>query len=95
MFKWILWRVSPTLLSYECLELLDPGLLALNGRLSLKCDPIVRIEFFLELDDRFISLIKSRCESYHNVSLLQQELFVSVDLGLAFLNLVPLTFDLV
>ena len=68
--------------------------LLINDLLCVLVNTIVCIKLFLELDDCLISLVQSRSQCYHDVSLLQKELLVSVDLGLLFLDLGALSLHL-
>lgn len=78
------------LLFDEVLKLEHPRLFDFNDLLSVLMDSIIGVELLLKLDYGLVALIKSACQSDHDVSLLQQELLVSVDLGLVFLDLSPL-----
>ena len=49
----------------------------------------------MQLDNGLVSLVQSGSKRDHNVALLQQQLFVSVDLRLALLDLVAFTFNLI
>jgi len=84
--------VTAALLADERLELLDPCLFALNTVFGLQGDPVVRVKLFLQLDDCLVSFIESRRESDHDVPLLEQKLFVSVDLGFSLFDLVSFAF---
>jgi len=55
---------------------------------------IVCIQFFLELDNCFITLVETGGQRDHDVSLFQQQLLVSVDLGLVFFDLNTLALNL-
>ena len=57
MLKGVLGGVPPALFANEGLELLDPRLLALDAGFSLKRDPIVSIELFLQLNDCLVALV--------------------------------------
>ena len=95
MLKWVLWDMAAALLSYEGLQLLDPRLLRLDARLCLQGDPVVRIKFLLQLNDCLISFVQTTGQGNHDVSLFEQELFISVNLSLSFFDLGPLTLYLV
>lgn len=95
VLKWILRHVAAALLPDKSLKLLDPSLLLLNQCFCLHWDPIVCVKFLLQLYDCLVSLIKSRCQCNHNVSLLQQKLFISIDLGFSFFDLSPFPFEIV
>ena len=95
MLIWVRWYLPTTLLPDIALQLLDPQLFALNTRLSLKQNLVVSIQLLLQLNDILISFVKSRCQSNHDVSLLEQQLLISVNLGLSFFDLSPLSLDFI
>jgi len=81
-------------LSYEFLELLHAEHLLINDLLGVLVNPIVCVQLLLELDDSLIPLVQPRSQCDHDVSLLQKELLVPVDLGLFFLDLGALSLHL-
>ena len=95
VFKRILRGVTSTLLPYEGFKLLDSRLLTLNARLCLERDSVVSVKFLLQLYDGLITLIKTRGKRNHDVTLLQEQLLISVNLSFAFFDLVSFPFNLV
>jgi len=95
VFKGIFRDVTATLLSNKSLQLLDAGLLTLDAALSLQRDPVVGVKLLLQLDNGLVSLVQSGSQRDHNVALLQQQLFVSVDLRLALLDLIAFALNLI
>ena len=67
-----LWHLLPTIVFDERLKLLYPEVFELNVLLGLPVDPIVGIEFLLQLDDGLISFVQSASKSDHDVPLLQE-----------------------
>ena len=55
---------------------------------------VVRVQLVLECHDLLVPLVQPLCQRDHDVSLLQQELFVPVDLGLLLLDRFPLLLQL-
>ena len=78
----------------EGLELFDSIVLKLHALFGISVDSVVCLQFFLKLNDCFVSLVQSRSQSDHDVTLLQQQLFVSVYLLLVFFDLNTLLFYL-
>lgn len=95
VLKWILRHVAAALFPNKSLKLLDPSLLVLNQCFCLHRDPVVCVKLLLQLYNCLVSLIQSRCQRNHNVSLLQQKLLISINLGFTFFNLSPLPFKIV
>ena len=95
VLKGIRWRITTTLLRYECFELLNARLFRLNASLRLLYDPIVGFQLFLQLNYGLVPLVQPLSQRYHDVSLLQEELLVAINLGLPLLDLRPLFFDFV
>ena len=87
-------RLSLDLLSDPLLQLLDPRLLRLNDLLRVLMYPVVGIQLFLQRDYGLVTLIQTRSQRYHYVSLLQQERLVAIDLRLFFLHLQALPLHL-
>jgi hypothetical protein len=87
--------MTATFISYESLKLLDSSLFALYHRLGLQSYSIVGVKLFLKLDYGLISLIQSRCQRNHDVSLLKQKLLIPIDLRFSFFYLCPFSFNLV
>ena len=67
----IWWYFLSALILDELLELLNTVVFDFHALFSVPIDPIVSFELFLELDDGFVPLIESTCESDHDVPLLQ------------------------
>lgn len=61
-------------------QLLAPFLLGLNDLLSLPMDSVISFEFFLQLYDLLVSLVKPRGQSSHDISVFVQDVFVPIDL---------------
>ena len=57
MLKWVLRDMAAALFSDKGLQLLNPRLFRLDARLCLQCNPVVRIELLLQLNNRLISLV--------------------------------------
>ena len=81
------WNLSAAFILDEGLELLDSIILKLHALLSVSVYPIVCLQFFLKLNDCFVSFVQPRSQSDHDITLLEQELFVSVYLLLVFFDL--------
>jgi len=88
------WYLPAAFILDEGLELLDSIILQLHALLSVSVYPVVCLQFFLKLNDCFVSLVQPRSQSDHDVTLFQQQLFVSVYLLLVFLYLNTLLFYL-
>jgi hypothetical protein len=58
---WVDRRLLPARLPDELFQLLRPHLLHVNGLLSLLVDPVVGVQFFLQLDYGLVSLVQSAC----------------------------------
>jgi len=69
-------------------------MLNLNDLFSVLMYPIIRVQLLLQLYYRLIPLIQPRCQRYHYVPLLKQQLLVPVNLCLLLLDLVPLLLHL-
>ena len=65
-----------------------------NELFSVLMNPIIRIKFFLKLNNSLIPFIETGCKCNHNVALFQKQLLISVYLSLLLLNLSPLPFHL-
>lgn len=89
-----IWNLSVAVILYELLELFNSHIFKLYISLGLSIDAIIGFQLFLELNDGFISLIEPASQSNHDISLLQQELLVSINLLLVFLNLDSLLLNL-
>ena len=74
----------------KALQLLYPCLFLEHIVLSFHRYLVECVKFLLQLDDCLISLVESAGQGNHDVSLLEEELLVPVDLGLTFLELVSL-----
>ena len=72
----------------------DPHPPPLSELLALLVDPVVRVQLLLQLDNRLVPLVQPRRQSNHNVSLLQQQLLVTIHLGFVLLDLLTLTLQL-
>ena len=87
-------RYLPTAFVFnERLKLFDSVVFKLHALLSVSVDSVVCFEFFLELNDCFVSLVQSGSQSDHDVSLLEQKLLVAVNLLFVFFYLNTFLFD--
>ena len=82
-----IWNLLVAVILYELLELFNSHIFKLYICLSLTIDAIIGFQLLLELNNGFISLIEPASQSNHDISLLQQELLVSINLLFVFLNL--------
>jgi len=82
-----LWDFSTTLIFNKWLKLLYPEILEFHALFCVSIYSIICFQLFLELDDRFVSLIESWCQCNHDISLFQEELLVSINLLFIFLDL--------
>lgn len=81
---------SPALFRDEVFQLHDPEGLGLNHLFGFPVDPVVSIQFFLQLNYGFISLVEPGGQSDHDVSLLQKQLLVPVYLLFVLVKVHPL-----
>lgn len=79
--------LSVTFILDELLELFNSHIFKLYICLGLAIDAIIGFQLLLELNNGFISFIEPASQSNHDISLLEQELLVSINLLLVFLNL--------
>lgn len=86
-------RYLQTALSYIHLQMINPCFFNFHNVFTLFMNTIISIKLLLQLNYSLVSFIKSSCESYHNISLLQQQLLISIYLSFVFFDLLPLSLD--
>jgi hypothetical protein len=89
-----IWHLSTAVILNKLLQLFNSHILKLYIRLSLSIDAVISLQLLLQLNDSFISLVEPACQCNHDVSLLKQELLVSIYLLFVFLDLDPLLLNL-
>ena len=91
--EWIMWHLESTVLNI-LLQLVHSLLLLHDIVVRVECDLVICVQLFLQLDDGLISLVESTGQGYHDVSLLEQQLLVSINLSLPLLQLISLLLHL-
>lgn len=87
-------RLLPTVRRHELLQLLDAQLLGLHGLLQVLRNLVVCLQLLLQLDYGLVPLVEAARQRHHDLPLLEQQLLVPIQLGLALLELVALSLDL-
>lgn len=72
----------------------NPVVLLIYEQLRLAVNAVIGIQFFLKLDDRFVSFVEPARKCDHDISLFKEELLVPIYLLFVFFDLDPFLLDL-
>ena len=75
-------------------QLGDSRVTSVQHVFRLLVDPVIGVQFFLQLDYRLVSFVQTGRQGDHYVSLLQKQLFVPIHLCLVLLDLLSLLLQL-